>query len=175
MKILYLLRHAHSEPREHTLSDFDRPLDETGQKEAEAVAQYLAKKAITFDFVMCSAALRTQETLESLRPFIGTSAIEISENFYNNTDDQILKYLKKIPDEKQKVLYIGHNPGITFAALKLTNIFPEVLKEGVTPATLIGFTLSLDKWADLEWWKGEIIEIFQPPLPVLKSRAPEES
>ncbi|MBY0292744.1 MAG: hypothetical protein K2W92_05610, partial [Alphaproteobacteria bacterium] len=102
-------------------------------------------------------------------------AIEISENFYNNTDDQILKYLKKIPDEKQKVLYIGHNPGITFAALKLTNVFPEVLKEGVTPATLIGFDLSLDKWADAEWWKGKIIEIFQPPLPVLKSRAPEES
>jgi phosphohistidine phosphatase len=175
MKTFYLLRHAHAEPREQSLSDFDRPLDETGRRQAEAVAGYLKKKKLTFDFVMCSAALRTQETLEPLRPVIGTEAIEISEEFYNSPEDQILKHLKRISDERNRVLYIGHNPGIAFASLKFTKVFPEVLIEGVTPATLIGFQFPLDHWKDLEWWEGKVIDVFQPMLPSTEPSAPDES
>jgi phosphohistidine phosphatase len=175
MKILYLLRHAHAEPRELSLSDFDRPIDERGRKESEAAASYLKKKKITFDFVMCSAALRTQETLEPLRPVIGTEAIEISENFYNSPEDQILKYLRQVSDERNRILYIGHNPGIAFAALKFTKVFPEVLLEGVKPATLIGFQFQIDHWIDLDWWEGEVIDVFQPDLLPAEPPAPKES
>ncbi len=174
MKILYLLRHAHAEPRDYGLSDFDRPLDERGREEAELVAEYLQKKQITFDFVMCSAALRTQETLEPLRPVVGTDALEISEDFYNSPEDKILDYLKRVADERTRVLYIGHNPGIAFAALKFTKVYPEVLMEGVTPATLIGFQFPFEKWNDLEWWSGEIIDVFQPKLPSITAPAPKE-
>ncbi len=165
MKTLYLLRHAHAEPRELSLSDFDRPLDERGQQEAQAVADYLQAKKITFDFVMCSAALRTQETLEPLRAVIGTDAIEISEHFYNISEEQILKYLKNVSDERNHILYTGHNPGIAFAALKFTKVFPKVLIEGVTPATLMGFQFPLDLWKDLDWREGEVIDVFQPKEP----------
>jgi len=41
MKILYLLRLAHPESWGSSLSDFDRPLDERGREEAEAVAASL--------------------------------------------------------------------------------------------------------------------------------------
>lgn len=175
MKILYLLRHAHAGPRDTSFSDFDRPLDVLGHAEADAVAAYCQSKKITFDYVMCSAALRTLETLEPLRPVIGTEAIEISENFYNSPEDLILKHLQKVSDEWEKVLYIGHNPGIAFTALKLTKVFPEILTMGVTPATLVGFQFPLDHWKDLEWWSGEITDVFQPSPELVKSPAPEES
>jgi len=175
MKTLYLLRHAHAVPRELSLSDFDRPLDERGQNEAKAVANYLSEKKITFDFVMCSAALRTQETLEPLRDVIGTDAIEIAETFYNVPEDQIHHHLKHVSDDKDKVLYIGHNPGIAFASLKFVKVFPDFLiEEGIKPATLIGIHFPLDKWADLDWWQGEIMDVFQPNLPSTEAPVPTE-
>jgi len=172
MKILYLLRHAHAEPRETSLSDYDRPLDEQGQSEAEAVASYLQNKKITFDFVMCSSALRTQETLEPLRPHLGTDAIEISEDFYNSSEDRILRHLQRISNKWERVLYIGHNPGIAFTALKFAKVFPQSLMEGVAPAVLIGFQSSINKWEDLTWGQGEVIEVFQPNLSSQKPPSP---
>ncbi len=149
MRILYLLRHAHAEPRGTSLSDFDRPLDGEGRGEAEIVAQYLEQKKIIFDFVMCSAALRTQETLETLRSTVGTKAVEVSEDFYNSSEEQILKHLKHVSDERKKILYIGHNPGVAFAALKFTKVFPDILLNGMKPATLIGLRFPFDHWKDL--------------------------
>lgn len=175
MKTLYLLRHANAVPRELSLSDFDRPLDEQGQREAGQVANYLREKKIMFDFAMCSAALRTQETLESLRPLINSGSIEISIDFYNIPEDHILKHLKHVPEEKNNVLYIGHNPGVAFTILRLAKALPEVLIEGVTPATLVGFHCSVDKWKNLKWGEGEIIDIFQPHLSAKEAPAPRES
>lgn len=162
MKQLYLLRHAHTVPHGLGLSDFDRYLDEKGQEESQKIAEYLIQKKITFDFVMCSSALRAQETLEPLRSVIGTKAIEISENFYNISEDKILGHLQQVSDDKNKVLYIGHNPGIAFSILKFFEVIPPFLMEGVTPGTLTGMQFSLDHWKDIDWGKAEIIEVFQP-------------
>lgn len=175
MKNLYLLRHTHAAAHGLSLSDFDRPLDERGQEESQAIAHYLAKKKITFDYIMCSAALRAQETLEPLRPIVGTNAIEISENFYNISEDKILSHLQRLSDTQDKVLYIGHNPGIAFFILKFANLIPPFLMEGITPGTLTGFQFSLDHWADLGWKQAEIIDLFQPSQTETKSPAPQES
>ena len=175
MKKLYLLRHAHAAPHGLSLSDFDRPLDERGREESQAIAHYLETMKITFDFIMCSAALRAQETLEPLRPIIGTKAIEISENFYNISEDKILNHLQQLSDDKDKVLYIGHNPGIAFSILKFAKVIPPFLMEGITPGTLTGIQFSLDHWIDLGWGTAEIIDIFQPSQVETKSPSPQES
>lgn len=162
MKHLHLLRHANAEPNGFGFSDFARPLTEQGQKEAKEVGQYLHHNKITFDFVMCSAALRAQETLEPLKPYLGTQVIEISDNFYNISEDRILEYLRLISDEKERVLYIGHNPGIAFAALKLAKAPPPLLMEGVKPATLISLDFSCDHWMELDWGMGNVQDVSIP-------------
>lgn len=174
MKQLYLLRHAHAEPQIPGLSDFDRALDKRGREEAKGVADYLHQKGLTVDFIMCSAALRAQETLEPLRPIIGTSPTEISESFYNIPEDEILDHLKHISDDKNTVLYIGHNPGIAFSILKFAKTIPDFLMEGVTPATLTCLQFPLEKWIDLDWREGEIIDVFQPGLVVTEDPSPQE-
>lgn len=164
MKTLYILRHAHSEPQDAALSDFDRPLDDQGREEAEAVAHYLQRTGLQFDFIMCSAALRTQETLELLRPALTTQSIELSESFYNISEDKILSSLRCISDEMNKVLYIGHNPGVAFAILKFAAAFPDFLREGVKPATLVELQFPITKWENLDWREGQIGDVFQPSL-----------
>lgn len=175
MKTLYFLRHAHAEARALSLSDYDRPLDEAGQNQAKAIADYIAKKGISFDFVMCSSALRTQETLESLRQVLGTEAIEISQDFYNISENEILTHLRRVSNEREQILYIGHNPGIAFAILKFAKVFPGFLREGVTPGMLVGLHFSGEKWASLDWHEAEIIDIFEPSLSLGESPALVES
>ncbi len=175
MKTLYLLRHAHAEPRPESIADYYRPLTEQGEEEAHAVADYLAQEKIMFDFVMCSGAIRAEETLEPLRAVVGTEDIEISENFYNSPEDKILNNLQHVADKWERILYIGHNPGIAFAAFKFTKTFPQELMESVRPATLIGFQFPIDHWSDLAWWEGQVIDHFQPPLPSPDTSAPRES
>lgn len=174
MKHLYLLRHAHAASQDLGFADFDRPLDKKGQEGGAAVAYYLSQKKITFDIVLCSAALRAQETLEPLRPIIGTNNIEISEKFYNIPEDKILDSLRQLSKDITTVLYIGHNPGITFFILKFAKTLPQFLMEGITPATLAGFQFPLQQWEDLTWGSGEITDIFQPALDVIKSPAQQE-
>ncbi len=175
MKILYLLRHAYSHVRDRGLADYDRPLVEEGRQQAQAVSQYLHKNKRTFDFVMCSGALRTRETLEFLRPDVGTKDIELAESFYNCTEDQILNHLHHIANKWKHVLYIGHNPGIAFAAYKFAKEFPQDIAQNFAPATLVGFEFPIDDWTELDWWQGKIIDRFQPPVPSGDTPAPEES
>jgi phosphohistidine phosphatase len=164
MKRLYILRHAHTEPQGLGLADFDRALDQQGREEAEVLGKYLDQTKQTYDFIMCSAALRCQETLEPLRRFSITGKIEISENYYNISEDEILEYLRQAPDDAESLLYIGHNPGVVFTILKLVRTIPDFLKEGLKPATLIGIQVPIDKWSDLVWHDGDIIDSYHPNL-----------
>lgn len=164
MKTLYFLRHAHAESRNSAYADFDRPLEEKGRAEAQAVLVYMQEKKLDFDFVMCSAALRAQETLEPLRSVLGTQQIDVSEKFYNLQEDQILGHLHHIPQDLNRVLYIGHNPGLAFAVLRLAQSFSNSLSQGVEPATLVGFELPIDDWKNIEWGMGALIDFFRPTL-----------
>lgn len=161
MKTVFFLRHATS-PQHTPLSDVDRPLDEQGRGEAKEVAVYFQSNKLTVDLVLCSAALRAQETLEPLRSVLGTDNIEISKDFYNISEDKILQVLQDIPEGISRVLYIGHNPGIAFAILKFSEAFPDFLKQNITPATLVELHFEAEIWKNMGWKQGEIIRVFHP-------------
>ena len=65
------------------------------------------------------------------------------------------------------------SPGVAFAILKFSKTFPTILEGKISPGSLVGFQFPIDKWADLGWWQGDVINIFQPPLP--ESPEPKES
>ncbi len=175
MKTIYLLRHAHADPQGPGLSDFDRPINEEGYEEAQSVADYIIKKGYTIDFVKCSAALRCQETFEPIRAKFKPSEIDISQVYYNISEDKILSYLRETPDEAQSVLYIGHNPGVAFSILKLAKKIPDFLKEGIKPATFVAFQVSIGKWSDLNWQQGDITDIYHPETGFAESPEPMKS
>lgn len=175
MKTFFLLRHATAENQSTPLTDFDRPLDEKGWDEAKQLVTYWQDTSLTVEGVLCSAALRAQETLELLRPFLGTQNIEISDQFYNISEDQILENLNLLPETMNRVLYIGHNPGLTFFAFKIASHYPDFLTQGVNPTTLIECQLLADRWAHVAWKTAEVTEIFRPGLVPPKDPSPKKS
>ncbi|MCS6796145.1 MAG: histidine phosphatase family protein, partial [Raineya sp.] len=58
MKILYLLRHAKSSWKEPELSDFERPLNRRGKKDAPAMGAFLKAKNIRLELIVSSPAKR---------------------------------------------------------------------------------------------------------------------
>jgi phosphohistidine phosphatase len=66
MRRLHLLRHAKSSWKDTSLPDHDRPLAGRGRRAAKAIARDMREHGIESEFVLCSTARRTRETLERI-------------------------------------------------------------------------------------------------------------
>lgn len=121
MRRLHLLRHAKSSWDETDLADRDRPLAPRGRKAAARIAEHLASEEIAPELVLCSAALRTRETLAALLPVLaGDVEIQLEESLYGAGVEQVLARVRETGDAVSAVLVIGHNPTLHELALFLT-------------------------------------------------------
>ena len=113
MKELLVLRHAksaHSNPR---LMDHDRPLNERGLETAPRVGRFLADQGLLPDLVLCSSARRTTETADLVMKAAGQSApIEHLRELYLASAQTILELVVLGSGEADRVMVVGHNPGM---------------------------------------------------------------
>ena len=119
MRTVHLLRHAKSSWDEAELADRERPLAPRGRRDAARMADQLAELDAPPNLVLCSSAVRTQQTLELVRPALGQAAVEVSDDLYGADAGHLLARLGELPDEIGSVLVIGHNPGMQDLALEL--------------------------------------------------------
>lgn len=111
MRELILLRHAHAEPAADGQADIDRPLSPHGLAEAEAAGRWLLEQKLSPDRVLCSPARRTRETLEAVLEQTGYVEQRLDERIY----DAVPGTLAALADEHrevERVLIVGHNPGL---------------------------------------------------------------
>ena len=112
MRTLYLLRHAKSSWKDASLRDFDRPLKDRGRKAAKRIGKHLAAEKLNDPLVICSPAVRTRETAEIV---LKSANLRVEERFderiYEASLRDLLQVVSEIPDDKQVVILIGHNPG----------------------------------------------------------------
>lgn len=121
MHTLYLLRHAKSSWVDPTLSDLQRPLAARGRRDAKRIAKHLRRLGDEPELVLCSPAMRTRETLELVRPAIGSSTIVLEDELYAASSDELLARIRLVPDPVASVMLIGHNPGLQQLALLLAS------------------------------------------------------
>lgn len=115
-KRLFILRHAKSSWDDPGLDDHERPLAPRGQRACNAMAEHLRTNAIEPELVLCSSARRTRETLEGVAP-AGKHVIE-SELYSASTGD-LVDRLRRVPDDVDSVMLIGHNPALQMLVLRL--------------------------------------------------------
>ncbi|MEO1192170.1 MAG: histidine phosphatase family protein [Pseudomonadota bacterium] len=119
---LLLLRHAKSSWRDPSLADHDRPLNRRGRGAAALMGIYLLEKDLLPDLVLCSTALRTQETWQRLDKAVGSMSVDIrmDRRLYHATPRDILLVVSKAPESAKRVMVIGHNPGLEQLAMQLS-------------------------------------------------------
>jgi phosphohistidine phosphatase len=149
---LYLIRHAKSSWSDPTLPDQERPLARRGRRDANRIAKHLLRLGIMPELVLCSPTQRTRETLELVRPALGTTAtVRLEAELYAASAETLLERLRAVPEEVASVMLIGHNPGLHDLALLLASAGTELerLEAKFPTAALATLTLPRATWRRL--------------------------
>lgn len=111
-RTLIVVRHAKS-AWGLDLDDHERPLSTRGRHDAAALGHFLATRKLAADQVICSTAVRAQQTWEHASA-AGARAEHRAddERVYEAVTDELIKVLQETSDEMLTVIIIGHGPAI---------------------------------------------------------------
>lgn len=159
MKYLLLGRHSKSFHEIEGIPDIDRPLNQRGYNDAYIMKEFINAKGIIPDLIISSPAIRAfttsriySELLQSDKDLILNSNLYFNESKFFNFD------LSKIPNDYNKLMLIGHNPGIHAFSEKFQN--KRILK--FPTSGIICLKFNLNNWSDLNNSIGELL-YFQFP------------
>jgi phosphohistidine phosphatase len=152
MKQVIVMRHAKSDWTGGPSSDHDRPLNARGRRAAAALGDWLRREGLLPDQVLCSSSMRTRETLVRLDLPADTPTV-FSRELYLAEPEEILAVLRRA--EGQRVLILGHNPGIAMTAEALLRVplDDDDFHRYPTGATLVA-DLDIDGWQEAGWEKA---------------------
>ncbi len=161
---LLLARHAHAAAGS---TDFERPLDARGVREAAWLADVLSRLADPPSLVLCSPARRTRETWEALRKGLrGEPRVAMERGLYSANAEQLLERVGEVEDEPS-VLLVGHNPAIEELARALAARGDADalarLREKFPPASLAVLAFRVASWSALKPGSGRL-DAFETPL-----------
>ncbi len=113
---LFVLRHAKSSWDDPGLDDHERPLAPRGHRAAKVLADHVRANGIAPGQVLCSTARRTRETLEGIS-LDGETLIE--SDLYSASGSEVIERLRRIPEDVESAMVIGHNPAMQVLVLRL--------------------------------------------------------
>lgn len=155
MKRLYLIRHAKSSWSNLRISDFDRPLNQRGKREAPLMAQRLAKYGAFPDALISSPAKRARTTAEIVARVVDypRKKIHYDDLAYTSETVDLLKVVRETADQVETAFLVGHNYAITDLAVLLTG---EYIKK-IPTSGIVAMELSVDSWTDVGPGKGAML------------------
>lgn len=159
MKTLLLMRHAKSSWKHPELADHDRPLSKRGTRDAGLMGQLIAERELTPQIILSSSAVRTLETAAILAEQCKcTSEIKSLDGLYLAEADAYLIELRLLPDDTERAMVIGHNPGLESLLQILTHRV-----ESLPTAVVAYLSLPISQWSELSSdTEGELIELWIP-------------
>lgn len=143
-KTLFLIRHAKSDWSVLGQKDFDRTLNARGISDAPRMGAKLKSLGLVPEWIISSPSERTRMTLEYMTEQMAypLEKIEWVEDIYEASLRTLLRVINELPEEKQSVAIVGHNPGLTFVAEYLTG---EVLGNIPTCGVVVL------QWESMSW------------------------
>ena len=164
MKTLLILRHAKSSWKYPDLPDHDRPLNRRGKRDAPRMGKLLKEKDLVPDLVISSTAARAKDTASAVVKHSGYKGKKIEfESLYAAEPTAYLTVIRELGDKYQRVLIVGHNPGVEELIELLTG---EI--HIVPTCTLAQIEFDIEKWSDtLHRFtdRGRLVEILKPDEP----------
>jgi phosphohistidine phosphatase len=145
MKTLTLIRHAKSSWKDPTLPDWDRPLNKRGRRDAPMMGGRLAAREAYADLLITSSAVRAMTTAEAIAAEIEYPADEIlvAERLYGADEFEILEVIQNLDDAWDRVMLVGHNPGLT----DLVNALSPTGIDNLPTCGIVELTYDTESWA----------------------------
>lgn len=153
------MRHAKSSWSEEGLPDHDRPLSDRGKRDAPRMGKLILDLNLVPHRIISSTAKRARRTARKVAEACGFSneIMKESQLYEASITDWIL-VLSNVGDSTDRVLAIGHNPGIEEFLEKLIGDY-----EPMPTAALAHVALPIDRWAEFNGeTQGELIGFWTP-------------
>jgi len=143
-KRLTLIRHANAE-QDSDVRDFERPLSRKGHSEANEMARRFQERGLIPDLILVSAAVRTRETGDTFAKVLGveTRRLQAEDSLYLADGDLIIGTIRALGPRIGHLMVIGHNPGISSAAISLA---PEAVTNELPTCGTLTMTVNCSSW-----------------------------
>jgi phosphohistidine phosphatase len=109
------MRHAKSDWSGPQISDFDRPINKRGTRNAIRIGGWMNENNHTPQKIISSPALRAKETIELVAEQISKFNLEdltYEDELYLAGFTQLIEFINTYKDKVQSLMLVGHNPGI---------------------------------------------------------------
>lgn len=158
MKTLYLIRHAKSSWT-FDLNDHARPLGKRGRKDVMKMGQYLKEHVKPPEVIVTSTASRAFYTGLYLADGWGLneSKIQLESELYHAGISDMFKVIKRLKGVDRAAI-IGHNPGFTDMAIKLTDDWID----NIPTCGVMGIEFNISSWSDVHTIKGNQVFFHYP-------------
>ncbi len=167
MKTLTLLRHAKSGWDDPVPRDFDRPLNRKGRKAARVVGREMRAQGLKFDRVFASPAARVVETVADVAEGYGAPIEPVyDQRIYLASPSALLELIHETDDGAERLLLIGHNPGLEVLAMLLTHDDGNGLRTEIAAkyptGTLTEIRLPVEHWREVGEGVGKVARFIRP-------------
>jgi phosphohistidine phosphatase len=155
---LWLLRHAKAETNAN-IDDFDRNLKKRGKHAAKRIGLWMKQQQFRPDLVLSSPALRAISTTRLVCPYIGIAEQDILQDgrLYFADKGRLKSVLAESAGQAQRVLLVGHNPGLEELLIDLAASIPEMDK--LMPTSAFVRLDMPDHWQNLTSGCAELVSI----------------
>ncbi|WP_420466586.1 SixA phosphatase family protein [Panacagrimonas sp.] len=157
---LALVRHAKSSWNAPELSDFERPLNARGKRDAPIMVQRYALLGRQPDHLVSSPALRAITTARLFCAGLDVSPddIEVRPRIYEASLDGLLETLRSLDSGARHVMMFGHNPGFT----ELARTLAHCPFNDMPTCSIAAFELHAERWAEVGPGCGRLIHFLYP-------------
>ena len=158
---LTLVRHAKTEPARPGQEDWDRVLEPRGQRDAPEMARRLKQISPKVDRVLSSPAVRAITTATIMTRELGVSAqkVQQDERLYLASPKDMLAVIRELGERSRHLMIVGHNPGMTEFADKISS---ERGIDNMPTCAIYTLQFEIAAWSELEWDSGIDAELDYP-------------
>lgn len=154
MKTLLLVRHAKSSWADADMDDYDRPLNQRGDRDAPFMGKLVFGKIGKPDLIYASTANRAFSTASHFAREMGydTGLIAGEKMIYNQGARSIIKLVSKTENNRNTVMLFGHNPDITY----LANFLGNVNIDNMPTCAVACVDFDTDNWNEISDENGKL-------------------
>ena len=144
---LWLIRHAKSAWNDSGVTDFERPLNQRGERDGPRMSEWFADQQDRATWIWTSSATRALATARFVRSgfSVASDAVVGLDELYLADADTLMDVIRRTPSEVQSVAIVAHNPGLT----RLTNILSEQPVTDNLPTLGTAKFTTPDNWQDI--------------------------
>ena len=159
MKTLLIMRHAKSSWNHPELSDYDRPLNARGKRDAPRMGKHLRQEGLIPDRILTSSAKRARKTASKVAKSSGYKGkVKKLDALYDTVPGVYFEVLQTLPEKYKCVMVFGHNPTME----QLVNYLTGEIKRMPT-AALAYIELPIQHWNALDLHtKGTLVDLWTP-------------